>query len=210
MLLDFNKLVEKYKVKAKGVIAVGAHYGEEYNDYISNGIKNIVFVEPCRKAFEELYRRFRYADNVFLFNVACGENSGTGIMYTGDNTINKGQSNSLLKPAKHLQIHPTVEFDGEEEVDVELLDTLGVVGKEYQLLVMDCQGYEGHVLRGAKEVLKQINWVYTEVNRADVYENCAMVDEIDSLLSEFTRVETGAWVGNAWTDAFFVRTTLLK
>lgn len=210
MLLDFNKLVQKYNVKAKGVIQVGAHHGQEYNDYINNGIKNIVFVEPCQKAFAELTRRFQYAPNVKLFNVACGDKKGMATMYTGDETINHGQSNSLLKPAKHLQIHPGVDFDGREDVKVEVLDDLYLAGENYDLLVMDCQGYEGHVLRGGKASLKHFNWVYTEVNKDEVYEGCAMVDEIDKLLSDFTRVETGVWVGNMWSDALYVRTTLLK
>lgn len=210
MLLDFQKLVEKYEVKAKGVIQVGAHHGQEYNDYLQAGIQKNVFIEPCAKAFQELLRRFQYQPNVILYNLACGDEIGSSLMYTGDNTINRGQSNSLLKPAKHLSIHPEVEFTSEEMVDVDLLDNLGLYEFGYDLLVMDCQGYEGHVLRGGIKTLQRINWVYTEVNKDEVYEGNTMVDELDKLLHEFVRVETGQWVGNAWSDAFYVRKTLIK
>lgn len=211
MLLNFQELVKKYNVKSNGVIVVGAHFGEEYNDYIAAGIRKIVFIEPCQKAFEELKRKFQYASNVKLFNLACGNKCEVNaVMYTGDHTINKGQSNSLLKPAKHLQIHPEVEFDAEELVAVDLLDNLGISDAAYDMLVMDAQGYEGLVLRGGINTLKGINWVYTEVNKDEVYEDNTMVDEMDAILSDFSRVETGRWVREMWSDAFYVRKTLLQ
>lgn len=211
MLLNFGELVKKYNVQAKGVIVAGAHFGEEHNEYLESGIGKMAYIEPCKRAFDELYRRFKYAGNVKLFNMACGDKSEVGvIMYTGDETVNKGQSNSLLRPDKHLQIHSSVIFDGEELVDVELLDKMGLVGGPYDLLVMDCQGFENRVLKGSVKTLDQIKWVYTEVNRDSVYKDNAMVDEIDMLLKDFDRVETGPWVGGMWTDAFYVRKNLLK
>lgn len=210
MLLNFQELISKYKISAKGVIHVGAHHGQEFSDYLQAGIQKVVFIEPCRKAFEELHRRFQFQPNVILFNCACGDEVGQSLMYTGDNTINNGQSNSLLKPAKHLRIHPEVKFTDEEMVDVDILDNLELMGQPYDMLVIDCQGCEGHVLRGAKETLNQINWVYAEVYKDEVYEGNTMIDELDKLLHEFIRVEIGVWVGNAWSDSFYVRKTLLK
>lgn len=128
-------------------------------------------------------------------------------MYTGSQ--NQGQSNSLLKMDKHLEIHPGITLPTTELVNVRRLDSLGLAHKGYQLLVMDAQGYEGHVIRGAEQTLKQINWIYSEVNKTTVYENCTLVDELDQLLHEFKRVETGDWVGNSWSDALYIRRTLL-
>lgn len=210
MLLDFNSILLKYKIYPKSVISVGAHFGEEYNSYLTAGIKKIVFVEPCRMAFDELKRRFQYAPNVKLFNVALGERAEVNVkMFTSDNAVNKGQSNSLLRPDKHLQIHPEISFDGSELVAMERLDDMDLPNWVFDMLVMDCQGYEGNVLRGGLRRLNNIDYVYTEVNKASVYENCTMVGEIDEILSDFQRVETGTWVGNAWTDAFYIRKTLL-
>jgi FkbM family methyltransferase len=214
MLLNFKELVKKYNIHSKGVIVVGAHFGEEHNDYVSAGIQKMIYIEPCAKAFEELKRRFQYAPHVKLFNVACGDKNEVGVkMYTGDNTINKGQSNSLLKPDLHLTIHPGVEFPDIEEVAVEVLDDMDLqphmTAFEYTLLVLDCQGFENRILMGAERTLAHIDYVYTEINRREVYEGNAMVEEIDELLNEFTRVETGTWVGDAWTDALYVRKTLL-
>jgi FkbM family methyltransferase len=203
MLLNFPSLVKKYSIKADGAIHVGAHYAQEHPDYVAAGIKRFVYIEPCAATFNVLKNKFGAHHHIQLFNVACGELEGERVMYTGSQ--NEGQSNSLLKMQKHLQIHPGITLPNTELVTVKRLDSLGLAHKGYQLLVMDCQGFEKWVLLGGVETLKQINYVYTEVNRDAVYENCTLVDELDQLLNEFERVETGQWVGGCWTDALYVR-----
>lgn len=207
MLLNFPILVKRHNIKADGVIGIGAHYGEEHKDYVDAGIKRFVYIEPCAKAFNVLKNKFGAHHHVQLFNVACGDTEGQQVMYTGSQ--NEGQSNSLLKMDKHLQIHPGITLPETEIVDVKRLDSLGLAHKGYQLLVMDCQGYEGRIVKGATETLKQVNYVYSEINFDTVYEGCTLVDELDELLSDFKRVETGAKVGGMWTDALYVRKTLL-
>jgi hypothetical protein len=46
----------------------------------------------------------------------------------------------------------------------------------------------------------------TEVNRAEVYKNCPMINEIDEFLNNygFQRVET-TWDGGTWGDAFYIK-----
>ncbi len=210
MLIPLQQLLTKFNAKPTGVAAIGAHWGEESEQYLACGIKDIIYVEPCQKAFSVLIERFGNEDNIRIFNYACSDYTGIATMYTGDETVNKGQSNSLLKPAIHLQLHPTVEFTDIEEVQVIELDKIPFDRHKYQLLVMDCQGAEGSVLRGGVETLKHISWVYTEINFGEVYENCTKSDELDQLLHEFERVETGFKVGGLWSDCFYVRKTLLQ
>lgn len=203
MLLNFPSLVKKYSIKAHGCIHVGAHHAQEHSDYVAAGIKRFVYIEPCAATFNVLKKKFAAHHHIQLFNIACGEVECEQVMYTGSQ--NDGQSNSLLKMQKHLQIHPGITLPHTELVTVKRLDSLGLAHKGYQLLVMDCQGFEKWVLKGATETLKQVNYIYTEVNKDFVYEGCTLIDELDKLLYEFERVETGAWVGNAWTDALYIR-----
>lgn len=207
MLLDFKKLVAKYSIKADGCIHVGSHTAQEHPDYVAAGIKRFVYIEPCASTFNVLRNKFAAHHHIQLFNCACGDMDCEQVMYTGSQ--NQGQSNSLLKMDKHLQIHPGITLPTTELVQVKRLDSLGLAHKGYQLLVMDAQGYEGHIIKGATETLKQINYVYSEVNKTTVYEKCTLVDELDYLLSDFERVETGAWVGDSWSDALYIRKTLL-
>jgi FkbM family methyltransferase len=208
MLLNFPSLVSKYSISANGCIHVGAHYAQEHGDYVKAGIKRFVYIEPCAATFNVLKNKFAGHHHIQLFNVAGGDAEGEQVMYTGSQ--NEGQSNSLLKMDKHLQIHPGITLPNTELVTVKRLDSLGLAHKGYQLLVMDCQGFEGRVLNGATETLKQINYVYTEVNRDEVYQGCTLVDELDDILHEFDRVETGAWIGGMWSDALYIRKNRLE
>ena len=54
MLLDFEKLITKYSLQIKGVIHIGAHFGQEHKLYKKTNIKNIVYVEPLSKNFQKL------------------------------------------------------------------------------------------------------------------------------------------------------------
>lgn len=206
MLLNFSALISKYNMKINGVVQVGANKGQEYKEYRNNGIDNIIFIEPCKEAFDFLVKNF---DGVAtLFNCACGDEEKREVMYTEH--TNQGMSNSLLEPKVHLSQHKEVVFDDAEAVDIKLLDRLPFDRRKYNLLNMDVQGYEAHVLRGGTETLKSIDYVLTEVNREEMYAGNAMIEDLDAMLSDFTRIETG-WASptHGWGDSLYVRKTLL-
>lgn len=217
MLLQLTNLVAKYGIydKIKGVIQVGAHRGQELNEYLHLRIKNMVFIEPCDEAFQKLSQNvngtagIEEVANIKLIQCACGDFESVGVPMYAERS-NQGMSNSLLKPKVHLEQHKDVVFDHLEEVNVKLLDNLEFDRELYNFLNMDCQGFEDRVIKGGLETLKHIDYIYTEVNREEMYENNAMVEQMDKILSDFTRVETG-WASeqHGWGDAFYIRKTLL-
>lgn len=202
MLINFEQVCRKFKLRPKGVIVVGAHWGEEHEVYLKCGIKKIVYIEPCAEQFSKLESKFKHNQDVLLFNVACGNYSGQVTMNI--ETANNGQSNSILTPAKHLQAHPEIKFNGTEIVDICKLDDLEFDRSEYDMLMMDCQGYEHEVLKGAIATLKHIKVVYTEVNTDELYEKCAQTSDIKRLLPGFRVVHTSMtrW---GWGDQILIR-----
>ncbi len=202
MLIDLKKAVRKYGMQIHGVVHVGIHFGQEDGTYRALGIKDMVYIEPCSNAYEKVYDLFHDMPGVKLFNCACGAEEGLATMYT--ETANTGMSNSLLKPAKHLEQYPSIQFTGTEDVVVKTLDSLDFDKRKYNMLVMDVQGFEHMVLKGATETLKHIDYVYCEVNRDEVYEGCAKVWDLDVILKDFTRVET-SWQGGSWGDSIYIK-----
>lgn len=200
MLINLTDLVTKYSMNITGVIHVGAHYAEEYGIYTQLGIKNIHFIEPANKAFTLIRDRFDGNPLVNCYNVACGEETGQFELFT--ETKNKGQSNSLLRPKKHLEHYPDIVFNGSEIVEVVALDSLGITGCNF--MNVDVQGFEGSVFKGATETLKGIDWIYTEVNTAELYEGCTQLSELEEILSDFERVET-RMTRQGWGDCLFKR-----
>lgn len=205
MLIDLKNAAKKHRMRINGVIHVGAHYGQEYKDYAAAGITDIVFIEPCSKAFKVLQDTFRQTPGVTLINSACGSEFSVATMNVEQ--ANQGMSNSLLKPAKHLEQYPSIQFTETEEVEVHCLDVLMFpIHQHYNLLVMDVQGYELEVLKGATSILMNTDYIYCEVNRDEVYEGCAKVWELDAFLGElgFIRKET-SWAGGTWGDAIYIK-----
>jgi len=202
MLLSFTGLRKKYNMDVKGIIHVGAHHGEEISEYIENGVQDIVLFEPLSECFDVLAQKVATLNaNIEGHQVALGSAPGTATMYLSDN---EKQSSSILKPKVHLTHHPHVKFNGTEEVEVDLLDNFDT--KDYNFLNMDVQGYELEVLKGARETLKRVDYVYCEVNRDEVYEGNAYVEELDEFLSSYgmERVET-SWEGQIWGDALYIK-----
>lgn len=213
MLLNLSSLINKYSLNITGIIHVGAHFGEEVKDYHKHGIKNIILIEPCRAAFLHLSNKYRSHHHIKLACCACAAVDGEAEMFT--ETANKGQSNSLLQPARHLQHYPDIQFTGKETVRVYRLDTLipsmPVKIEQYNMINMDVQGTEGAVVIGAKDTLQHIDYIYTEVNEdsANLYKNATKISELDELLKDFVRVEV-KWTEQGWGDALYIRKTKLN
>lgn len=206
--MDFRKLIENKDINnIKGVILAGAHHGQEYELFKSCGINKMLFIEPCNPAMNVLTSKFGTNEDVRLVNCALGEdNYDTEINVE---TFNNGMSNSILTPKKHLLQYPQIEFNTKEKISVKKLDDLEFTKEYYNMLYMDVQGFELNVLKGATETLKNIDYVFTEVNRDELYEGCAMVEQLDEFLSDFIRVETN-WEGGTWGDAFYIRKKAYK
>lgn len=202
MMIKLSEAQKKYDMKITGVIHAGAHFAEEHEDYLACGIEKVIYFEPCQKAFEHLLKKFKGNKNVKLYKCALGDKKQVIDMYV--ETANQGQSNSLLKPVKHLDQFPDIKFTDTEKVGVLRLNDVEYDRPRYNFLNMDVQGYENRVLKGADRCLKHFDYVYTEVNIDEVYEDCARMTELDYLLSDFERVETNMG-GGTWGDALYIR-----
>jgi FkbM family methyltransferase len=202
MLINFSNIYKKYNMNISGIIHIGGHYGQEIVEYVNNGIQKIVIFEPLTNNFEILQENIKNINaNITLHRIALGNKKGIATMNLSSNEL---QSSSILKPKEHLTLHPNVTFSGTEDVEIRTLD--GFNYKKYNFINMDVQGYELEVLRGSKKTLEKIDYVYCEVNRGEVYENNAMIEDIDDFLSDynFTRVEID-WAGKLWGDALYIK-----
>ena len=210
MLLEFKNLCAKYSMNISGVLHIGGHFGQEIDLYESEKIKNIVFFEPAPNTFSILKDRVK--NRAILINKALGNDNGK--ITLNIETANNGQSNSILKPALHLQQYPHIVFNHTIEVDMVKLDdfigTLPVDAKEFNFINIDVQGYELEVFKGSVKTLENIDYIISEVNRDNVYDGNALVEDLDAFLKPygFVRCETN-WAGDIWGDALYIKEILL-
>lgn len=202
MRFDFRMLARKYRMAIRGVIQVGAHHGQEYSVYRDLGVERLLFFEPLPEAFAVL--RERVGPEVELVNKAVGAFSGAAEMFV--ERANQGMSSSVLRPKAHLMEYPGIVFDKQRlAVDMVRLDDYPLQ-RLFNLMVLDVQGYEFEVLKGAERTLCAIDYLVTEVNDAELYEGCALADQLNAHLTQrgFTLVEV-CWTAHHWGDALYVR-----
>lgn len=205
MIIDLKYLKEKYAMNISGVVHVGAHYGEEIPVYLANKITKIVCFEPLEENLKILIQH--QGAGVQIKPYALGHKNYDTEMYISSNSA---ESSSILRPKKHLQQYPHISFNEKKIIKVkkmiEFIDDI----KGCNFLNMDVQGFEYQVLLGAEKCLDQFDYIYTEINRDETYENNIQVESIDEYLNSynFSRVETD-WSGIIWGDAFYIRKNLL-
>lgn len=203
MIFNFEELKNENLTHIKGVIHVGGHHGQEYDEYKKLNIP-ILFFEPLSSNYSVLSNKIKEDPNVSAFQCALGNENKKVIMNV--ETANQGQSSSILKPKKHLEQYPHIRFDFHEEVDMFRLDDIDLDLTKYNFMNIDVQGYELEVFKGAFETLKNIDYIISEVNQDEVYEGCPHVSELDEYLCQFgfKRIKT-EWAGVIWGDALYVK-----
>ena len=204
MLIPLNILKSKYNLEIKGVIHIGAHYGQEFKEYEKAQIKNLIFFEPVKLNYEGLIKNLPKSENIKTFNLALGNETGLKDMYI--ETQNKGQSNSLLEPKEHLKQYPNIMFTNKETVKIDKLDNIEYIRKDYNMINIDVQGFELEVFKGAKGSLKHIDIIYSEINLTEMYKGCVLVDELDTFLKQFGlyRILSDTHF-KTWGDALYLK-----
>jgi FkbM family methyltransferase len=178
----------------KGVVQIGAAYGEQVEIFNKLLIPYQVYFEPVPQAFETTKQKIAlkskvFAPNVLYYNVAIGEKTGIKKFYEcGPHNSN---SSSLLPFSKvATDYNPKLVTNKEYEVPVWTLDNFLVdqfvlkITSQCNLLFMDVQGYEWYVIKGAQKVLSQFDYIYTEVNHIPLYEGTILFKEFNELMNE--------------------------
>lgn len=164
------------------VLDVGAHKGE-----FSKAILTIIpqariyAFEPLPDCYSYLSRQMSRNGSFQSFPVAIGRESGSVVLWRSS----YDKSSSVLPMAElHKASFPWSAGASPVEVEMRTLDEY--IGRlelnAKTLLKIDVQGYEAQVLRGATELLKQVEYVLVEVSFRPLYEGQASFAEVYSLL----------------------------
>lgn len=213
MLISFDKLFPKHNLQFGLVFHVGANVGEEAEMYSYLGIKRQIWIEGNPKIFLSLLENVKKYAGASAWNFCVGDVDKETVLHISNN---HSQSSSVLELGTHKIEHPDVHYVEDIPVTMYRIDTLLETGKlppalfeieGDKLLNLDLQGFEKQALIGMGSYLAMFKAIYIEVNKAHVYEGCALVDELDVFLGDygFKRVET-YWAPNKnWGDALYIK-----
>lgn len=200
MILDLESCVEKYGLKIRRALHVGAHHGDEDPVYKRLGIEP-VYVEANPEVFAILRQKLPARE---CHNVAITDYAGKVKL----RVTSADMSSSILKLKKHKEIYADIKQVKVVKVPCTTIDRLlAETGHEVELINMDIQGAELLALKGATKSLESVQGIMTEVNREELYRGCALIGEIDDYLGGFgfRRVEECFKYHPSWGDAFYVK-----
>lgn len=208
MLIPFDHLFAKYRIKSTGVLHLGSNDGAEAEAYFKQGIKEVIWVEALPDLIPRLKEHVAdYAQMKSTVLQACvSDVSGQEVAFNV--TSNGGQSSSFLELGTHKTEHPSVRVVKQIPLTTWRVDDLLEhhnlhIGPGW-FLNADLQGAELLALKGMGDLLREFDWAYVEVNREFLYKQCPLVEEIDAYLAKFgfTAMVT-KWTGNGWGDRLY-------
>lgn len=176
---------DSFLEKISGVIHVGANTGQERDLYERYGLR-VVWIEPIPEVFATLKANLEgfYRQRAFEYLVTDQDDAE----YPFHIANNNGASSSILDLKQHRDIWPTVAYT--ETIALKsvtltsLLQSERIDPTEYDALIMDTQGSELLILKGAEPVLHNFKYIKTEVPDFESYAGCCQLTDIDSFLTQ--------------------------
>lgn len=215
----FGYLHKWFNLTPNGVFQVGASSGGEIKEFVSQGIKSGIFVEPLPDIYKKLQKVVTPYPAFFAVNALCTDTVDDTYSFHVSTAGSMGASSSILKPAGVLNVHPEVPFDSQPmtlkstTVDQIVTDfkAKGVanVVENLDMLYLDTQGSELIVLKGASKFLDQVRYIYSEVSLGGLYENDVTHIELSTYLS--SRGFSLAYIyinKQGWGDALYIHNSL--
>jgi len=204
MLISVPELKDKFGISPSGILHVGAHLAEESDDYEKAGwssAKRVIWVESQPELVKTLYKTLDPSRNKII-NATVWSESGKEMKF---HVANNSQSSSLLALGTHANSYPEVEFDFDLNVTTKRLDEIISDSDDVSFVNLDIQGAELEALKGLGLQIHKVKWLYSEVNKREVYENCAKIKDLDLYLKEysFERIATRWAYGTGWGDALW-------
>lgn len=207
MLLNFDELFTRHRLKIRGVLHVGGHTGEEAPTYHGHQIRKVIWVEAEPGVERKLNRRVRrYGQESICALITDVDGVERDFHVTNEDSL----SSSVFEFGTHAETSPNMVVKRTMRLATRTVDSLLADDprgfRTINFLNMDIQGAELLALRGARKFLEQVDYVMTEINIQQVYKGCAQLEELDAFLRPYglLRVETFL-TDDGWGDAFYIK-----
>ena len=176
---------QRFLRHVQGVIHVGANAGQERDLYNKHGLA-VVWIEPIPEVFRELEANIAALPRQRGIQGLVADVDGQEYAFHVAN--NHGLSSSIFALKHHRDVWPDVRYEKTIVLKSTTLPSLcerhGIDCREYQALILDTQGSELLILRGARELLPAFTYIQAEAADFEVYEGCCRIGELSGFLAE--------------------------
>ena len=176
--------------QTKGVIHIGANIGQEAFVYSQKKL-NVIWIEPILDIYLTLQNNINLYKNQKAFQYLITDCDDK--LYDFYISNNYGMSSSILEINLHKKLWPNVYF--ENKIQLKSITLIKFIQKEnidiskFNSLILDTQGSELLVLKGAEKILNKFKYIKIEVPDFDSYVNCCKLNDIESYLNKFNFFE---------------------
>jgi FkbM family methyltransferase len=165
------------------IVEVGAFDGNDSIKMALQWPRGVVHsFEPVPEIYAKLYNNTKMYDNIFVYNYALSNKSGSELFYVSERPDRPGvasQAGSFHKPKERLKKSPLI-FPRTMHVDtmtlIEWTNNNNI--KSIDLLWLDTQGHEHAILSSAQPILKYITYILAEVSFIESYENQMLYSDL--------------------------------
>ena len=189
---------DKFLKKSSGVIHVGANTGQEMETYVKRRLP-VIWIEPIPEVFEILEKNIRGVSKQKAIQRLVTDKDNQEYQFHVAN--NFGAASSIFDLSLCKDIWPEIEYNKTISITSSTLTSIvkefDIDLSQYDTLIMDTQGSELLVLKGAKDIIKNFLFIKTEVAEFESYKGCCQVKDIESFLTEFGFIEFSR---NKFTD----------
>jgi FkbM family methyltransferase len=179
----FRSNPERFLRKVSGVIHVGANTGQEIKLYAEHSL-SVIWIEPIPDVFEKLKRNLTgFHGQIALEGLVTDRDN---VEYQFHLASNDGASSSILELNLHKDIWPDVSFEKTIKLYSRTLPSLlkenQIDPAGYDMLIIDTQGSELLVLKGAEPMLNHFKFIQTEVPDFEAYKDCCQLKDLKAFL----------------------------
>lgn len=208
LFLDTYAFLLGLGLQPKGILHLGAHTCEEKDEYNLAGVpdEKIVWIEGNKDLCEKNIARG--IPNVY--NALISDREKDVVFHITNNYA----SSSLFPLHAHKNYYPQiVEAEARSGKAISMktfFQENNLNPKMYNMWCLDIQGGEFDALKGAEDILDNVDILFTEINIEKMYEDIPLSDTLISFLKEkgFELTHAKVWK-NCWGDALFVRRSYL-
>jgi FkbM family methyltransferase len=211
MLFSLKTIASKYNFTPKGVIHLGAHIGQEAEDYAS--VKHVLWIEGDPNLMSELEKNIsKYAGQI-AYQTLLSDIDGEAVDF--QIATKGGQSSSMFAPDKLKILFPDIKIEKIIPLKTKRFDTFfaeqHLDSKLYDFVSVDLQGAEIKALEGMGKILDVIDWICLEINLIKLYAGTPLLHTVDEYLAKkgFKRIETNL-KPRQWGDALYHREKMTK
>jgi FkbM family methyltransferase len=195
--------LDSFLKHVSGVVHVGAHGGQEGQIYARHNL-DVLWIEALPETFRSLQNNIKSFPKQKAVNALVTDKEGEEYIFKVSS--NDGASSSIFDLDYSKELWPEITMVDQVKLRSRVLDNVVADdGRRFDALVMDTQGSELLVLKGAPNLLRQVKFIKTEACDVELYKGGTTTEELSHFLESAGFRLKGRFGASECCDLVFCR-----